>query len=466
MTAGQYFVAFDVDAIKDYVFAAVRPMDITGASRLVEAFTQEAAGLSGVVYAGGGNGVLLARSADEAAALRQRLEMGFFRLTGGAGSCTAVMVPGGNFEVARGRLWRDMARRKAMRSLDEVSRVLVGGGVRPCQACGREPGEIKSQVGDDPADEELIGPQCELRRSAGRATRSASTAGELPPAQHISQLFGHSEDQEADREHGRGEALAAIYLDADRAGERLQGLASISELKAFAESVRSVTRAALYGAIGALRLAGRFLAPVVGGDDVLVFVDARCADAMLGELWTRLRPLERQWGLCFSGAVTVGPSRAPLRLLLRQVEADLRLAKQSSGGPEAGRREPAVVVTSLLAGRLHDPRQPLFGGPVGRSWWTGSPSVAELVGALRSVTPAQRAGMAQDLAQPSAELVDLDLEYRATPKGGGQAKQQAEAVKQALAAARRLTVALQERVPTVSLVEILRSGLLATEWWQ
>ncbi len=498
VTAERYFVAFDVDAIKDYVFAAVRPLDITGASRIVEGFTQEAASLRGVVYAGGGNGVLVARSAAEAAQRSEWLETRFAELTGHAGSCTAVAVPGHDFQAARRLLWRAVTRRKAMRGLDEPSRLLLPAGVPACQACGREPGDVELKGRDEPNDEQRIGRQCELRRRAGRAARSATGQAEPAPARELGELFGADErDRDRDSEPAgrRGSMLAAVYLDADRAGERLQALASMGEVKAFADSVRSVTRSALHAAVRTLGLDGKFIAPVVGGDDVLVFIDARQAAAMLRELWKRLRPLEQRWELRFSGAVAVGPARAPLRLLLRQVEADLRASKQAAAtvtaarvtaagaaGPGvtgadptaaggARRQEPAVTVTSLSGGRLHDPRRPLFGGPVPQSLWTGSPSVTELIAALGSVPPAQRAGMAEDLAQPSAELVDLDLQYRAVAgsasgrSADGQRPREESPVQRALHAGRTLAVALRAAVPQTSLADVLRGGLIAAEWW-
>jgi hypothetical protein len=248
----------------------------------------------------------------------------------------------------------------------------------------------------------------------------------------------------------------------------------MKEVKAFAESVRSESRAALHGAIRALRLEGKFIAPVVGGDDVLVFIDATRAGAMVGELWQRLRPLEQRWGLRFSGAVAVAPPRAPLRLLLRQVDVDLRVAKHAAASASRNssqpQPEPQVVVTSLLGGRLHDSRSPLFGGPVPQSLWNGSPSVMGMVKALAAVAPSQRAGMAEDLAQPSQELAALDLEYRAVagdrssaPSGDGNGD--GRAVQRALAAGQQLTSALRATSPQTSLAKVLLGGLAATEWW-
>jgi hypothetical protein len=145
----RYLVAFDVDAIKDYVFAAVRPLDITGASRIVEAFTQQAGGLPDVVYAGGGNGILVRESNVAAAELRDWLEARFAELTGQAGSCTAVVVAeDGDFDGARRRLWRELARRKATRGLDEPSRELVGAGTGSRPAGGREAGDVGGWVAE------------------------------------------------------------------------------------------------------------------------------------------------------------------------------------------------------------------------------------------------------------------------------------------------------------------------------
>ena len=475
----RHLVAFDVDAIKEYVFGAVRPIDVAGASWIVEEFTEHVRRkLPGVIYAGGGNGMLEAPSREEAERLAKQLEGWFSEMTAGAGSCTTAVagdVRDGHPGAGRERVWAELARRKAERAAREPLPVLVPAGTPLCQACGREPGR---ELSDPHADERYLGRQCERRRQQGQAARNQPRpwARGLHPAVDLNHLFGPGPAGGGDAGQARPEreaALAAVYLDADGAGELVRRKQE-KHLRRLAGDLQEVTRAALYGSLERLNLDGRFIAPVVGGDDVLVFLDSASAPALLRRLWEGLEPLKQKWGLTFSAAVTLAPVRSPLKLLLQRAERDLREAKRAAAaarragsGPEAG-AEPWVAVTSLLGNRLHDPSAPLFGGPLPQRLWAGGgPSVQALTRALAGIGRAQRAGMAADLAQPSQELAWLDLEYRASAGRRGGAGEAGEAVEHALEQAARLAAALSRARPDLPATRdgTLRSGLVAAEAW-
>jgi hypothetical protein len=443
MTAGAHLVGFDVDAIKDYVFGAVRPLDIAGASRIIEDFTVEAGRGDGAIYAGGGNGLLRVMSEQAAADRCRELEARFADRSGGGGSCTAAYVPeGGDLSAARRRLQYRLGRRKAERQLDTPPQELVPAATQVCQACGQEPGDIAAQRED--ADERWIGRWCQRRREVARQSRRVR--GQPAPAWTIEELSTAAEE--------RRSTIAAVYLDADGAGRRLLELDG-GRLARFARDVQQLTRQALDDAIGKLGLEGHYLAPVVGGDDVLVLLDSQHALAMLGELWDGLGPLQTRWGLSFSGGVAFGPARIPLRLLVDQAEDALRLAKRHppSADGDAG---PAVAVTTLLGGRLHHPGRPLFGGPVPQAAW---PQVGALTDALGRVAPAQQAGMAIDLTQPSEQLIELDLAYRAAAD-----RNEGRVVAEAVSQARGLAERLQPSLPEARLPVVLLGGLVTAEF--
>ena len=79
------FVSFDVDRIKEFVFATHRPMDATGASELIKGLDEEELRrefLQGfadvrIVYARGGGGLLKVGSCEEA----ETRSSSFFRMT-------------------------------------------------------------------------------------------------------------------------------------------------------------------------------------------------------------------------------------------------------------------------------------------------------------------------------------------------------------------------------------------------
>ncbi len=481
--AGQYLVAFDVDGIQDYVFAPVRPLHVAGGSRIIERFTRrwastETDGVEDVVYAGGGGGVLLARDAEQArelgrriaADLRERSDVaGFGERTRPGAVCTVVSTPlGDSLGESLQRAQYALIRKKQERALRNTPRQLVPAGAPPCQACGREPGVERSAVEgpalseQDPPKEARIGAQCMARERAARPDESdPAEQGRPQQAASINDLF-------ADGERDGRRALAAVYLDADSAGARLRELGQDGDLKAlqqFAEALSKGVEQAVDATVRQQRLEGRFLAPVLGGDDVVLFVDARQVTELLQVLVAKLGPVEKTTQVTFSGAVTFGPEHAPLRLLLEQLKADLRRSKtlRREG------KEPMLTMTSLLTGRLHRPGVPLFGGPVPRSLWvTGTPdrprkpALPELLDTLGQVGPAQRAGIAEDLSDASVELQNLNLAYRAVPRGKND--KQSELVRSALAAADELLhqiPAYEGRQPNRG--DILGGGLAAAE---
>ena len=386
-------LGFDVNRIRDYVFAGLRVRDVVGASVLLEEFGRQARRIMAdhgatVVYTGGGNG--LARChADQATPLRVALETELSRRTAGGASCAVSWVPDtGRFPEDRQALMHALARAKREDLLDLTpeAALLVDGAAR-CEGCGLE----AATTTDPKAEGEPIGPQCDTRRrTADGLHRSFNLETEL-------------------FEQAGESSLACVYLDADRAGDAINACGTPEELGRFAETMTKATRRAHDGALAALNLTDRTISPVLGGDDLIVFCDAQHALDLVAALWRHLDAAKAPaiTGVRFSAGVSVAPSRTPLRIVYDEAYRALRAAKHAPGDTEH------FGLVSLGGRALDDPDQPLLGGPLPREMLV---DLRTLLAALDEVPPSQRAGIGADLteaAHGSIALAELNLAYRA-----------------------------------------------------
>ncbi|MCX7621837.1 MAG: hypothetical protein N2037_13450, partial [Acidimicrobiales bacterium] len=342
----------------------------------------------------------------------------------------AVVVDGSglSFTAARSRVSEALRQRKNQRWLKHSSAVLaaVDDNRSLCESCGAEAGQHSDRLGDEretenDRTEEKIGDHCKRRREVGRKARKELTRGDLEPALSLNEVLG-------------GERLlAAVYLDADRAGEVFASIDSADDLARVASTVQEGTQQALTSAINTLGLAKRVVIPVLGGDDVFVLCAASRAAELLELLWSELHDqvttkLQRRLGatVTFSAGVAIAERFLPLRLLHDHAHAALREAKEAT---YVTGDEPHVVVRTVGKVRRSAPEGPVFGGPLPSGLWrgwgagatdsrSGGPQPApgrtlgELVRQLAAMNPSQRSGLLDDLAQESAGVRELYVDYR------------------------------------------------------
>lgn len=425
------WVGFDIDAIQDYVFGGSRPIDIQGASLIVEKFGDRAQQLAReagaqTIYCGGGNGLFrLDGPTDRAATLAAQLEQEFTDATRGAGTCSAASVSAADtapLPEVMATLGTRLRRRKSVRWLDVPGEVLaqVSSNQELCQGCGAEAGTVQDRLSsrDEEPEYELIGPQCQARRNEARSARKDR-----------SNVAAHDLNEIFDRE---SELLAAVYLDADRAGELFATVDSADQLTFLADIVREGSSNALHRTVGDLGLEGRVVHPVVGGDDVLVLCAAREAARLVERLWGHLDTevaalVAERFGrpLSFSAGVAIGDRFVPLRVFYDRAAAALRAAKTAGVAGGTNHTGAHVVVETIGRPRRTAPEQsPLFGGAVTAAAWRGwsdssdgGPSIARVVRDLAGVSSAQRAALLDDLATPSPSVREIDIEYRAVQHG-------------------------------------------------
>lgn len=432
-------VGYDVPGIQRYVFEPVRPLDIMGGSALLERFASKAEEIADAcgaqtIYSAGGGGLFIAPDEFKGDRLSRDLQKTLEGLTdGGAPLARASVVFDGDFSEARTRLRGRLADDRLARAIDQPTNVLLPAGTKPdevCQACGLELADRYSTIGGgaDP-EAERIGPRCHVRREEGRRRREA----EGIPAT-LRDLFprGDDDDPRGPERLPRGSVLAALYLDGDGLGRRLAEITDPDELRDVSSRLRSAVVQALESiAAHDSSDEAAVLTPVVGGDDLVVFCDARRAPELLDVLWSALDRGARLDGapIRFSAAIVLSDPYLPLRLIFDEAKAGLETAKGLSRKTGIAH----VELRTLVGGRLHGGRgTSLAGTPLPRTrFWGDDSSFRTLLEALGEVAPAQRSGIANDLSEPSGELRDLLLDERA-------ARERNVAVQRAVKEARNL----------------------------
>lgn len=395
------YLSYDVDRIGDYVFGAVSPTEVSGASRILEDYSKRARHIvegkgGATVFSGGGSGLFRMTDPGSVTAVAQDLDRTLRDETAGAASVTVVDVAASERFADT---WRSLQRRmrdaKLAKATDDPCAVLVPPGTDPrelCESCGRE-------LATHEDGGVRLGDQCRIRRDYGRRDRSP-VDGEawVEATRELERLID-------DRER---EIAAAVYLDADRMGDRLGAISTEDELRQLSEGLRDGCKAAVTGAVGELGLEGRVVTPVVGGDDVLVITSASRALDVLGAL---RRHLDQRLGSLPGGAVPMsagvafGPLRAPLRVLFEHAKDALRAAKRAS----AVVAEPHAAFTSFASMAGHVPGTLLLGGAVPASRLA---ALETAVAAVEKVGTTQRSGIRTDLAEPSPLVRALALDYR------------------------------------------------------
>lgn len=349
--AARSWVAFDVDRIQEFVFASTRPIDVTGASELIKDLSEQRElpkWLSGysykIVYSHGGSGLLVVEG-DKATAdqLAGQLERRFREHTL-TGSCTAVAYqPNWNVNDAKGfqRLLRvlgmKLQQRKGEKAAEEPPDPWVMSYFRRCQACGLYPAVSQRSITSDPREEqEYVCKSCNQRRERGKEAKYVSNESMPRMAQTLENIAGKESGEE-----GAG-YLAVIYADANRAGLLLRQAENEQQVRAFSDWLWTIVEKSVGEVVSESGLEERYQSPVVGGDDILLFIPASHAVKVLKQVYDKLKSKlsdvpeeltstelgELLKNLSFSYALLIAPHHLPIPFLYQYAHALLKSSKQ------------------------------------------------------------------------------------------------------------------------------------------
>ena len=319
-------LSFDVDKIKDLVFASAKPLEIQGASEIVKDLTldEKPEGRDGipacsvysilkdfglhkwnVLFAGGGTGTLIIPS-DKALGIAEKIKNRFAE-DSITGSCSVIyqeffphelitgpepthikkdILPSGVFlasddgkkKMEFGRIIQFLAdqlrEEKEYRLIPKFN--IMPGYVHICDSCS-----VREATCSD--SEDLLCESCYKHRVRGREEKERLKKYHkfLETAQDINEI--------ADTEE-RG-YMAIIHADANGMGQKLFKLEAMEEYVIFSQAVKRIMENVTKYLITKpeFDLTKHYQSPVIGGDDILMIVPADKARAIVSELLKQVK---------------------------------------------------------------------------------------------------------------------------------------------------------------------------------
>jgi hypothetical protein len=228
------------------------------------------------------------------------------------------------------RLGIKLRQRKAEKACHEPAAPWEYSYLPRCMACAVQPAQAEDRIGSE--EHEWLCISCAHKRAVGRHTRARAEM-----ALTMEEIAG-VQDGSADR--GR---VAVLYADVDRAGGLMQMCRNETEVTSLSDHLWGATRAGADYVRD--RFPGRYQSPIVGGDDLLLFLPNRRCVHTLGEVWTRVEDrlkslppvlqgtavgeaLEKKVSL--SAGMLVADHHLPMRILFETAQALLAGAKRGS----------------------------------------------------------------------------------------------------------------------------------------
>lgn len=254
--ADAYLVGYDANGIQELIAASGRPISMRGASETIGAFDNEVQADELAIFAGGGRGVVLARSAEHAARRARALADRYRTVThGGVIATCQVPLRGGGDAEARSIRWLrhrlDIAKDAARPPEGE----LPSDKARECAYCRRYRG-VRPRRRDEQI--ELVCAQCNAMLEAGRDTgkQRGSPRGEM--SRSIEEIASDG-------------WIAVISGDGNNLGAVFEQLTSLVELAVVSEAVADSFRCAQDRALDCVPT-DRRVPLMTGGDDVRAFL--------------------------------------------------------------------------------------------------------------------------------------------------------------------------------------------------
>ncbi len=243
-----WLVAYDINGIQQLVTASNRPITMRGASRTIEQFDSEQGSRELAIFAGGGRGYELTKSAKEATHRINELQGMFCGLTV-SGVLAAAAVPYDHAHPKGSLTW---LRRKLDNAKDAAYRP---GGVLPyskeqqCEDCYAMYADRTITAGED------------RRRVCVRCDQFIKHARGNDPAVKKSLL---------DYANGETRRVAAVSADGNNMGALFGMLETLEQMAVVSSVVAQIFQSAHDRAVGSND--ERILAPVTGGDDIRAFM--------------------------------------------------------------------------------------------------------------------------------------------------------------------------------------------------
>lgn len=300
-------IGFDVDRIKDYVFASSHPKKIKGASAIIEEFTDKELKIwlrdfineRHIIFAGGGSGIILAPR-YQAVKIKKKIENEFRKLTL-SGTCTVeyedffpyelvygkgkgwagfktiegkfknyldieyikfinnkIPIPFGKIAEMLGAKIRKIKNSKVREEFYSLSGIL-----RRCTSCGVEPA---SQISREGTDYRLAEP---WRTAICESCAYKSRIGDIKKKDQ----FEARSFQDLVRDYKR-KYISVVYLDVNKLGEKRENLKTPEEYKKFSEIIKDTLKKTVESVRKDFCLYKKYQSLIMGGDDLILILPA------------------------------------------------------------------------------------------------------------------------------------------------------------------------------------------------
>jgi len=256
--ASPWLVGYDANGIQELITASGRPISMRGASEVILAFDKRVRDEELTIFAGGGRGVLLARSEGEADAKAKEL-VARYRVTTCGGIMAACAVPLERGRDAQARSIRWLRHRLGIEkdAAPPPTGVLPDSKASECAYCRNYRG-TRDRKRDD--EIEKVCPRCDAMLEHGRR------AGDDDEQPSRSREMSLSIEKVADR--GR---IAVIAADGNNLGALFDSLHNLVELAAVSEVVATTFQNAQERALECVP-ADKRVPLMSGGDDICAFL--------------------------------------------------------------------------------------------------------------------------------------------------------------------------------------------------
>lgn len=298
-------IGFDIDRIKDYVFASNSPKEIKGASAIIEEFTdtelkdsiKDFVDERHIIFAGGGSGIILAPRC-QAEKIKDGIEKRFQELTI-SGTCTVeyeeffpyeLVYGKGNgkikfqnieskiknyFDLEHIKFLSDKKSipfgkfaeilgskiRKAKYSKIREEFYPIPGVLRRCASCGIRPAsfiDIKQpDYNSDQPWKTAICESCARKRKVGEEKKAEEFS-----AQSFNDLV---------KDYNK-KYISIIYLDVNKMGKVRENLETSEEYRSFSKIIKDTLNGIVFELKGMLN--HKFQSLVMGGDDLILILPA------------------------------------------------------------------------------------------------------------------------------------------------------------------------------------------------
>lgn len=309
-------IGFDVDRIKDYVFASSHPKEIRGSSAIIEEFTdtqlkdwiKNFVDKRHIIFAGGGSGIILTPR-YQAEEIKKRIENKFHNITL-SGTCTVEYEEFFPYELIYGKGSGEIVLKaiegKTKSSLDidyikslnnkkcipfgNIAEILgakirraknskireefysISGVLRRCTSCGVKPASCVDREHPDYTSKQpwktAICESCAYKRKVGNEKKKEEFA-----AYSFHDLTeGYSKKY-----------ISVIYLDINKMGEARENLETPEEYKEFSEIIKKTLTKAVDDVVKR-KISRKYQSLVMGGDDLILILPAEEAPKMVERL--------------------------------------------------------------------------------------------------------------------------------------------------------------------------------------